>query len=746
MHNDMKKFLSTLFVLLFAFVVMAQTGLTCDDPIPVDENYRGRVEGPCEVWYTAYTYDLPLTVYFSPDAADSDWGPEVVVDFTCTPGEYEDPELANVIATVTDLGFELPVEFLCDRVFRNGKYAYDLSIGKFYRDQLLECGITHNVQAFVKVTFFEPGEISLRPDTLFKNCIENSHYIKLNDTIDILPNDSDRVFIVPFPDWKNDSTRIVWDGEEPAQIWLATSTCNFEPKQENVFVYTTYQTSKDAPYKLYKDQMENDIEKSTDGGLFYAKILSPTAGRLVVEKIPMSDANGGATIFAYDQPVQVAANDSISLFAIPKTWKKATQFVIEGASNVKMQMSNNFLFETTNLKMFVNEYIAQSFGDDLAVSFTSSEFTPLTNRVLDTDNYLYVRFVSSEAFTVTPKLWDISECIDNTKILLPNVKVTIAKGGGTIYRINYAELQGCEMTIKWDGSSRMYTYIGDTCSFAMSSTNSHVIHYENFSRKGTRLVDAATIMSWRDYADEDGYIYARFNPSSSGPLTLVTTKLELDPIYTTITESVCFGESYTWNGQTYATTGEYQQTFVAANGADSIVTLQLTVRPEVPATEEHVTVAYSETHTWNGVTYTESGSYSATLQDAFGCDSVVTLHLTVLPNPDRTELYPNDYMILNLASAFKVFTMEHLSWVAQDVNIHWGGTSPLYVFIASENDFALTPYNRYVLHYEEIAASGDWVLTAAQMASWAQHAAAAGGKVYVRFLTEFEGELTTKGL
>jgi hypothetical protein len=103
-------------------------------------------------------------------------------------------------------------------------------------------------------------------------------------------------------------------------------------------------------------------------------------------------------------------------------------------------------------------------------------------------------------------------------------------------------------------------------------------------------------------------------------------------------------------------------------------------------------------------------------------------------------------MILNLASAFKVFTMEHLSWVAQDVNIHWGGTSPLYVFIASENDFALTPYNRYVLHYEEIAAGGDWVLTASQMASWAQHAAAAGGKVYVRFLTEFEGELTTKGL
>jgi hypothetical protein len=281
----------------------------------------------------------------------------------------------------------------------------------------------------------------------------------------------------------------------------------------------------------------------------------------------------------------------------------------------------------------------------------------------------------------------------------------------------------------------------------MSTSDEHVIYSKTFTRKGSTNINVSVVNSWASSVDEYGYLYVRFNPSTNSRVSFSTSKpAKPDPIYTTLAESVCYGESYTWNGQTYSATGEYQQTFVAANGADSIVTLQLTVRPEVPATEEHVTIAYGETHTWNGVTYTESGSYSATLQDAFGCDSVVTLHLTVLPNPNKTELYPNDYMILNLASAFKVFTMEHLSWVAQDVNIHWGGTSPLYVFIASENDFALTPYNRYVLHYEEIAAGGDWVLTAAQMASWAQHAAAAGGKVYVRFLTEFEGELTTKGL
>ena len=145
-------------------------------------------------------------------------------------------------------------------------------------------------------------------------------------------------------------------------------------------------------------------------------------------------------------------------------------------------------------------------------------------------------------------------------------------------------------------------------------------------------------------------------------------------------------------------------------------------------------------HTWNGTTYTESGSYTVTLSDAYGCDSVATLELTVL---EKSDVKPVDNLVLNLASAFKVYSMDHLAWVAQDVTLNWGGSTPLYVFIAKSKDFALTPYNRYVIHYEEIAAGGSWVLTKEQMASWAAYADA-DGQIYVRFLTEFEGTLRVK--
>ncbi|MBQ2573044.1 MAG: T9SS type A sorting domain-containing protein, partial [Bacteroidales bacterium] len=48
-------------------------------------------------------------------------------------------------------------------------------------------------------------------------------------------------------------------------------------------------------------------------------------------------------------------------------------------------------------------------------------------------------------------------------------------------------------------------------------------------------------------------------------------------VYNSIEATAC--GSYTWNDHTYTESGEYQQTFTAANSADSIVTLTLTINP-----------------------------------------------------------------------------------------------------------------------------------------------------------------------
>ena len=98
------------------------------------------------------------------------------------------------------------------------------------------------------------------------------------------------------------------------------------------------------------------------------------------------------------------------------------------------------------------------------------------------------------------------------------------------------------------------------------------------------------------------------------------------------TVTVCYGESYMWNGKEYSMSGVYTDTLQNIQGGDSIVTLILKVLPEVVGTEESATICYGESYRWQGVDYSVSGVYSDTLQSAQGCDSIVTLNLTVLPS------------------------------------------------------------------------------------------------------------------
>ena len=89
-------------------------------------------------------------------------------------------------------------------------------------------------------------------------------------------------------------------------------------------------------------------------------------------------------------------------------------------------------------------------------------------------------------------------------------------------------------------------------------------------------------------------------------------------------------DSYTWavNGIKYTGTGEYQKILTTAAGCDSIYVLNLTINPSVSVTQTH-TACFEFLWDVNGKVYTTSGSYKDTLQTAQGCDSVITLDLTI---------------------------------------------------------------------------------------------------------------------
>ena len=91
-----------------------------------------------------------------------------------------------------------------------------------------------------------------------------------------------------------------------------------------------------------------------------------------------------------------------------------------------------------------------------------------------------------------------------------------------------------------------------------------------------------------------------------------------------VSEIAC--DSLVWNSQVYTASGEYHQTFTNQGGCDSIVTLDLTVNnSNTGAFTEIACVSYQ----WNDSTYTSSGAYEQTFTNVANCDSVVTLNLTI---------------------------------------------------------------------------------------------------------------------
>ena len=746
----MKKFFFALFVVFFATSMMAQTGLTCEDPIPVDNEYEGKVDGPCELWYTANTYDLPLHVYFIPESDNSTWGPEVLIDFTCQPGVYDDPKLDSLINMVEDFSVSFPLELLTEPSIMNGKNVWDLEVNKSYREQLADFGLTYPVQALVKVTFFEAGTITLSPDSTFASCMENAHYVVLGDTMDIVANDTERTFVFPYTEWQEDSIRFVWTGAEAAEVYVAVQDCEFTPVADNPYVWNTFSVAQDAPHKLYSEGMKADIKEHKEGGLYYAKVIAPTAGQLVVEKIPMSAIEGDAQVLEHGTEI-VLEN---KLYCFPKTWT-ATQIIAATSKPMSVYVSNVAEFTpSANDANVLAVYDAHLEGANRAVYLSGKELTTLAKEA--NGDYLYVRF-SAVTAKVSIDQWSASECADESYLLRPNTKQFIAaKSSTVIYRVRYADFSGYPLTIKWNSSNKLPIYLSDICNYDLTNNNPALLvnPRPNITEGKEYVIDAATVDSWASRIGEDGYFYVRCNPSNPGDLTFATEKPEeetpeiLDPIYTYESAAVCFGEGYEWNGQTYTESGEYTYTTVAANGADSIVTLDLTVYPQTEATTEKVEIPFGDTYEWHGVVYAESGEYTITLQDENGCDYQATLLLTVEEKPvspcvaASTLLEPVAELTLNLGNAFDIYRIDYEAWLASGVNLVWTGKGALHTFVAKDCEFAVAVYHKDVVNYTEVPAEGNVVLSKDILAPLALYVDA-DGYLYVRFLTEFEGQLTT---
>lgn len=163
--------------------------------------------------------------------------------------------------------------------------------------------------------------------------------------------------------------------------------------------------------------------------------------------------------------------------------------------------------------------------------------------------------------------------------------------------------------------------------------------------------------------DGQSYIANGFNATTSGIYTqslqsingcdsIVRLNLTVNPVYdTTIEASICQGDNYTQYGFNTSIAGVYVQNLYTIAGCDSIMHLQLSANP-IYSVHLSATISDMQSYQLGDSTLSQPGVYQKSLYTQAGCDSLLTLTLTVIPSIDTlvvhdTVYYPDTIIVVD---------------------------------------------------------------------------------------------------
>ena len=267
-------------------------------------------------------------------------------------------------------------------------------------------------------------------------------------------------------------------------------------------------------------------------------------------------------------------------------------------------------------------------------------------------------------------------------------------------------------TYTWHGT----TYTSSTSTPSYTSTNAAgcdsvtTLHLTvNYSNTGTETVTACDSYTWHGTTYTSSTSTPSYTSTNAAGCDSVTT-LNLTINYsTTATETATACDSYTWHGTTYtSSTSTPSYTSTNAVGCDSVTTLHLTINYSTTGIE---TVSACDTYTWHGETYTSSTSTpSYTSTNAAGCDSVTTLNLTINYS-DSTVVEESacdsyewvDGTIYTESTDEPTMTLQNIYGCDSTVNLH------LTINYSSHTTIVDTAENSYEWNGEVLTESGEYV-------------------------------------
>lgn len=535
-------------------------GMTCDDPIVVTQDFTMSIAEPGTYWFKASTYDLPINVKITPDwerfgdYAETFVDPKVSIDFSCTNGVYDDPNIQEMITSVSGWGVKVPINL--DFVLDDEGMNFELGISETYRTLMMQYGITYDVDALVRLDLSFPATTTLAPDTAFRACADNAYWAKYPDTLNISTATIDSVYVFPVTEWRSDSIRFRWTGTEKAQLWIG-ATCGFEltNEDENVLEIDTLYPAGDT--RCYRDYSAADLQQMVrdwgDGsGVFYARILSSDKAQFVIEPKPIQGPMAHAIELVQDKTTEIAADDTTQVYYFRKKWERNSMRLVANTDDTIIAYFGKTLdfYASVTDRNYIGTQIFHSENGQMVLNLTQQKLSEYANA--GNTDFVFVRFQSPAAAEITPRLWQTDECMDKSvRLLYPNDQEALRSSQAVrLYAVDYDMWKRNDVSLKWSGVAKLYVYLGDTCEFNMTPKNKHVLFYRMIDPTidPVCVVTADTLRSFVKRVSNNN-LYLQFTPKGNGTLHLSQQNVQDPPTEIKDVESITdLQVVYTANG------------------------------------------------------------------------------------------------------------------------------------------------------------------------------------------------------
>ena len=348
-----------------------------------------------------------------------------------------------------------------------------------------------------------------------------------------------------------------------------------------------------------------------------------------------------------------------------------TKTLPNGGSIEFDMLQTKFSIYSTESKLLKNGYTssnAQKSATSLKITYNDTE--AMTNIVFDlasgsNTSFSNLIFLASDSLTVIPAPTNLYQG-DEYYIIIPikndqepkiytdvlrlqgtwngastgYIRKVISQIVADIHVVNICEGDSYYFNGKNLTEEGIYTDVTTSATACATGPNlNEVIELNVFLPKKSieekTICDSELPLNWNDTIFDVGTqsgTYIGKYISSDGCDSIVTLHLIVGKQYNIETyDTICEGETYTWNGIRYNKSGSYTQNFLTKEECDSIITLNLTVGSEYYFVDS-VTLCQGEEIMWQGRKVRNRGKFFAKYKTICGCDSIYELNVHVNPS------------------------------------------------------------------------------------------------------------------